>query len=456
VALFFDDAHLGFQDLIRARNAADTYVRSSLQPADRVAVVTVSRQGQIDFTGDRDKVHEALLKLLPHLAAAGDSSSAGDCPPMDFYEADAIQNQNSSQVLNIATQDALNCAYNDQAGFRAQAQDLATRTAEQLMRAADQETEAVFERIREAARRVSVLPGQRDIVLISPGFIYPGHEVELAEIIDRAIHADVVINTLDARGLYAPDMGDIAVAAVPHAPGAQGVLDSYRMMGQALTNNVLVELADSTGGLSFKDNNDFNAAFRDLAAAPEVYYLLAYSPRNLKTDGHYHHLKVTMAVKDNFTVEARHGFYAPSRLETAAQASKREIDDALFSDNVQHDLAVTMETRVEKSSSNAKKLEVFANLDLAHMHFQKLNGVNQEGLTVVAALFDSNGNYVDGTQKVLNFNLKDSTLADLSKTGATSEMDMDVKPGLYFLRFVARDSNDQHIAAENATVDVPN
>jgi hypothetical protein len=323
--------------------------------------------------------------------------------------------------------------------------------------AADEETEAAFRRIREVVRRVSILPGQRDVVLISPGFIYPGHEVELAQIIDNAIHADVVLNTLDARGLYAADIGpDISQTPSAHAsPMSRGILDSYRASGEALQNNVLVELADSTGGLSFKDNNDFNIGFRKMAAAPEVYYLLAYSPRNLKTDGHYHNLKVTLAVKQNATVEARHGFYAPSRVESSAQAARREIDDALFSNDEERNLPISMQTRIEKTVAGGKKIDITADLDIAHLRFQKANGVNQEGLTLVAALFDANGNYVEGTQKVLTLNLKDATLADLSKTGATSEMELDVKPGVYFLRLVVRDTNDAHISAENATVDVP-
>ncbi|HTZ75077.1 MAG TPA: VWA domain-containing protein [Candidatus Aquilonibacter sp.] len=457
VALFFDDVHITMEDLQRARNAADKYVQTSLAPTDRVAVFTVSGQSQQDFTSDRDVLHKTLQALLPHAVTAGDAESAGDCPPMDFPEADAIANQDMAQVLAIATQDALNCAYNGQQEFRAEAQDLATRTAEHLAFADDEETEASFRRIREVVRRVSVLAGQRDVVLISPGFLYTGHDEELAEIIDSAIHSDVVVNTLDARGLYTPDQSaDISQTPVGHPPGSQAILDSYRMADQNLANNVLVELADSTGGLAFVNNNDFDAGLRSLAATPEVYYLLAYSPRNLKADGHYHHLKVTLAAKDNFTVEARHGFYAPARGETPAQAAQREIDDALFSQTEQHDLPVDVQTRVENAANGAKKLDIYANMDIARLHFEKANGVNQESLTIVVALFDSNGNFIDGTQKILNFNLKDDTLAKFSKTGASSEMNLNVKPGAYFLRFVARDSNDNHMSAENATVDVPN
>jgi VWFA-related protein len=456
IALFFDDVHVKLADLMRARNAADEYVRSSLQPTDRVAIFTVSGQSQLDFTMDRAGLIKKLNALLPHAVTAGDSESAGDCPPMDFPEADAIENLDMAAALQIATQDALACAYNNDRHFLALAVELAKRTAEHLVFEYDEETEASFRRIREVVRRVSVLPGDRDVVLISPGFLTADHEQELGDTIDEAIRFNVVINTLDSQGLSAPAPGgDIGYAAVRHSPGAEPLLDTFRMADEKLANYLLLELADSTGGTAFLNNNDFNAGMRALAATPDVYYLLTYSPRDVKNDGHYHHLKVTLNVKDNFSVEARHGFYAPARNETVAQEVKREMDDALFSQDERHDLPIGLQTKIEKKASGGRQVDIFAELDVAQMHFQKTNGVNQEGLTIVVGLFDSNGNFVDGTQRIVNFDLKDATLADYQKTGVSTEMDLSVKPGVYFLRMVARDTNDQHMDAENATVDVP-
>ncbi len=454
VALLFDDAHLTIQDLTRARNAAGRFLDSSLKPTDRVSILTVSGQSQIDFTADRAKLHATLLKLLPHPVSAGEAVSF-DCPPMDFYEADAIQNQNDSQAFNVATQDAIVCAFQgDQARIK-EAQMMATRTAEMMMNQNDQQTEAVFRRLREVVRRVSVLPGQRSIVAISPGFIYPTHETELAEIIDHAIHANIVINALDAKGLYTPDLGDMAVAGVARAPGEQAILDGLRLQGQNLENNVLIELADSTGGIGFHNSNDFDAGLREMAGAPEAYYLLGYVPQNLKADGRYHSLKVSLTSKQKFVVEARHGFYAPSRGETPAQAVKREIENEVFSQDEQHGVAVSFQTQYSKTDAANGKLDVIVIIDVAHIPFTKTAGVNEDALTVVASLFDNDGNYVDGTQKNIDLKLSDGTLKQWSRTGATTELKFDVKPGSYIVRLVVRDANASALSAENGTVQVP-
>jgi VWFA-related protein len=454
VAFLFDDAHLSIQDLTRARDAAGHFLDSSLQPTDRVSILTVSGQSQVDFTADRAKLHATLLKLLPHPVSAGEAVSF-DCPPMDFFEADAIQNQNDPQAFNVATQDAIVCAFQgDQARIK-EAQMMASRTAEMMMNQNDQQTEAVLRRFREVVRRVSVLPGQRSIVAISPGFIYPTHETELAEIIDHAIHANIVINSLDAKGLYSPDLGDITVGGVARAPGEQAILDGLRLQGQNLENNVLIELADSTGGIGFHNSNDFDAGLREMAAAPEGYYLLGYVPQNLKADGHYHSLKVSLNSKQKFLVEARHGFYAPSGNETPAQAVKREIENAVFSQDEQHGVAATFQTQYSKTDAANGKLDVIVIIDVAHIPFTKTGGFNEDDLTVVASLFDNDGNYVDGTQKNIDLKLSDGTLKQWSRTGATTEVKFDVKPGSYIVRLVVRDANAAALSAENGTVQVP-
>ena len=227
-----------------------------------------------------------------------------------------------------------------------------------------------------------------------------------------------------------------------------------RMLGQNLENNVLVELADSTGGIAFRDNNDFDAGLREMAAAPEGYYLLGYAPQNLKADGHYHSLKVTLTSKQKFNVEARHGFYAPTRSETPAEAVKREIDDAVFSQDEQHGLPITFETQYLKADSS-ENLDVMVVIDVAHLSLTKAGGFNQDDLTVVASLFDNDGNYVDGTQKNIALKLSDQTLKDWSRTGATTEIKFDLKPGSYIVRLVVRDSNAAALSAENGTVQIP-
>ena len=468
VALLFDDEHLNLQDLMQARNAAGRYLDASVTPTDRVAVFTVSGQNQLDFTDDRAKLHATLSQLLPRTVTGIDPNAAGDCPPMDYYEADLIQNQHDSQATDVATQDALSCQSNSSQGLptgtggtqtnptdSARAQALVAATALRIEEVGDEQTRASFRRVEEIVRRMSALPGQRSIVLISPGFIYPNRQFDFSEIVDSAIRSSVFINTLDARGLYVPEFGtDISRDTVDPNPSAAGFRSSWHLTGQSNEREVLDYLAADTGGYSFHSNNDLGEGLRQVAAAPGAYYFLAFVPQNLKYDGRLHSLKVTLRSKEKYTVQARRGYYAPLHGNNPVDIAKEDIEEALFSQEERHGLPVALQTQYYTDATGAK-LSVLAHVDLAHMHFDKTEGRNQNNLTVVAALFDRNGNFITGTQRVVQMKLRDETLEKLSRTGVTVRTSFDVKPGDYVVRLVVRDSRNALLSAENGIVEIP-
>jgi VWFA-related protein len=469
VALLFDDPHLNLQDLMQARIAAGRYLDASLTPTDRVAVYTVSGQDQSDFTDDRAKLHKALLQLRPRDVTAPGLSAASDCPPMDFYEADLIQNQNDSQAMDIATQDALQCeAQTDPTiasaltsgqispGQISRAQGQVTAIALRVEEQGTQLTESVFRRLREIIGRMAALPGQRSIVLISPGFIYPTLEIEFSQIVDNAIRNSVFINGLDARGLYTPGLGpDISESMQDPNPTAAGYRTSWSLAGESRQADTLMYLASDTGGYSFQNSNDLGEGLRQVASAPEAYYYLAFVPQNFKYDGRFHSLKVALRPGQKFTIQTRRGYYAPLHGETPEEVAKRDIEDAIFSQEEQHDLPVALQTQFYKTDSTDAKLAVLAHLDLTHIHFDKADGRNQDSLTVVAALFDRNGNFITGTQRTLVMKLRDETLEKLSRTGVTVRTNFDVKPGDYVVRLVVRDSKAALLSAENGVVEIP-
>ena len=452
VALLFDDVHVTAQDLMRTRNAAIQFVNSGVQAADRVAVFTLSGQSQMDFTPDRDKLHKALSGLMVRPVGAAPATS--DCPPMDYYEANLIENHLDPTALGVATQDALACAFNNDPSQAQEAQLLATETAVRVYETGAGETEASLRRLEEVLRRLSGLPGQRVLVLLSPGFIYPEAEVRLSQIIDRANRSNIFINTLDARGLYTPDMGDIGQPETGD-PTTGGPRLMFRTQAQSASSDVLEVLADGTGGFAFHNNNDLVGGLRMIAAAPSVSYLLAFTPHNFKYDGKFHSLKVRLTAKQHFTIEARRGFFAPKHSASVAEAAKQEIEEALFSQDVQQGTPIELHTQFYKVDAADAKLAVMTHVDLAHLRFQKTAGRNDDQLTIVTALFDSDGNVVGAIEKTVQMRLLDTTLARLTRTGLTVRTSFDVKTGDYVVRLVVRDSNADRLSTENGTIEIP-
>ena len=460
VALLFDDAHLDVGDLQRSKLAALRFIDSSLKANQRLAVYTISGRNQVDFTDDHVKIRDAITHMMTNPVGAYDPATQHDCLQITYYQADLIQNKNDNQALAAATADAVACAEVSGAQpsqAQQQAAGMVAATVAEVINAGQINTQYAVRRLAEVVRRVAALPGQRSIVLVSPGFLTSTYEYDVSQVIDKANHADIFINTLDARGLYTVDpIGDITQDAPVRANAAtSGLSLQYRITEQQVDSDVLSDLAYSTGGFYFRNNNDLDAGFRTTAAEPEVSYLLAFVPSNLKNDGKFHTLSVKLTTKDKYTVQARRGFFAPKRGETPEQLARQDIEDALFSQEEQQSLPIQLHLQYYKSDAQNAKLSVLTHVDLTKVGFEKSEGRNWDDLTIVAALFDRNGNFITGQEKTLELRLKDSTLERLNQTGVTLKTNFDVKPGGYLVRLVVRDTKAAQLSARNGVVEIP-
>jgi VWFA-related protein len=455
VALLFDDVHLPFGELAQIRNIADDYVKSSFQPSDRIAVFTISGQSQTDFSDDRAKLHEALQGVQPRPVTAGSATGIGECPSINYFQADLIVNQHDLQATTVATNDALACEFGGNQQYLSAAQGVAQGMALQILTTADMQTQYSFQRLKEIVRRMTAVSGQRLVVLMSPGFLIPNREYDLSGVIDSAARSNVIISTLDARGLYTVDALPDVSAKPTGDPTLSGFHTSYRVQQESRQSDVLWSVANGTGGQGFANSNDLAGGFRRLVAAPETSYVIGFVPQNLKYDGHFHSLKVALTSKEKYTVQARSGFYAPKKVGTPTDAVKQEIEEAVLSQEEQHGLPIQLHTQYYKVDATDAKLAILAHVDIGRIRFDKLDGRNKNDLTIVAALFDRNGNFVTATEKVLEMRLRDTTLERLSHTGVTVKTSFDVKPGAYLVRLVVRDSQAAQLSAENGVVEIP-
>jgi VWFA-related protein len=450
IAYLFDDIHLETGDLVQVREAAERHL-ASLASTDRAAIFSTSGQTTLDFTDEHTKLRDALLHLR---ATPITGSGMKECPDVSYYLADMIENKNDPQALRAATYDALGCEYGNDPGMIKAAQALALSTAARELQLGNHETQITLDTLKNVVRRMSVLPGQRTIILASPGFYNPEEIQEENEIIDRALHANVIVSALDARGLYVNPMTSDATQPGPSNVTAGILIGQYRSLEVSTLSDVLSEFAYGTGGVFFHNNNDLEEGFRRLATAPEYYYRLGFSPQNLKLDGKYHNLKVTLKAPQKLSVQARRGYYAPKKIPDAAEQAREEIEEALFSQEEMHEVPVELHTQFFKSTDTDAKLAVLAHLDVRHLHFRRVDDRNGNELTLVSALFDRNGHFVSAIAKILTMRLRDETLEKKLQSGLTLKSSFEVKPGSYLVRLVVRDAEGD-ISAENGAIEIP-
>lgn len=464
VAYVFDDLHIDMGDLMQVKKAAQRHV-STLAASDRAAVFTTSGQANLDFTDDRDQLQQAIARLMPRPMNVARGT---ECPDLSYYQADLIVNKNDQQALNAAVAETMACGNvpqqqsaggrgagkgGGQSSSQTMAQALVTSAAMQVVNIGEHDALLTLGVLDDIVRRMAAKPGQRTMVLVSPGFITPDALAleRITDVLNRATRANVIISSLDARGLYTTD-GDASQTS--YNAYATRVKQQYDREAALANEDVMAELADGTGGSFFHNNNDLNEGFRRVATTPEYYYLLGFTPQDLKPAGSFHKLKVTVKNPAAAQVQSRRGYYVPKHAESEADMAKEQIQDAIFSRDEMHDLPVDLHTQFFKTSATDAKLTVLARVDVQRIHFEKVEGRNRNDLTVVSALFDRNGNFVSGQSKVLEMRLRDETLSKLN-SGITVKSTFDAKPGGYFVRLVVRDANGQMMAAENGSVEIP-
>ena len=466
IAYIFDDLHLEAGDLMQARQAATKHMEQALRATDRAAIYTLSGHVTIEFTDDVAVLRAAMLKIIP-------VPRPHYIPPISYYVAEQIVRAGDPNLdvptpaVVVAVGEAIACLNLSGRGVLTTGESMAVATANQIVAEGRTQTRSALLMLKTLAGRMSAMPGDRSIILVSPGFYLSDDlRADLTQVIERAARVSVIINTLDARGLYTVDavpdipgcilkQGTDGVPAQFDGPNVLQQLTQVEIQSSAVQGLTLDELADGTGGTAFRNNNDLLGGFNRLSAPPEYIYYLGFYPQDLKPDGTYHGLKVRLVNGKGLAVSARKGYWAPSHVEDEAAQSAREIAEAVFSRDLVSDLPIDLHTQFFKSSDEDARLKVIVHVDLKAVRFRKDEGKNRDDVTVVAAVFDRNGNFVTGTQKRVEMRLRDESMPRRLATGLSVGTDFDVKVGAYLIRVVVRDAEGHQLAASNASVEIP-
>src|SRR5882724_10605277 len=305
IVFLFDDLHLSASDLVHVQNVATKIVAGSLSDSDMAAVVSFSGTHS-GMTRDRAKLQETISKLKTqelyrHIAR--------ECPDIDYYQGDLIENKHSNAAFEQAVQEALTCGHTD---LRSVAEGMAQSAARRAVLIGDQDVHVTLGFVAEVVRKMEALQGERTLILISPGFLTVTSEAlsEKSQVLDLAARSNVTISALDARGLYTTEIDASENGAHTMQALVTGHESDHHRNTRTFAENVMAELADGTGGTYFHNSNDLQGGLQKLTAAPEYVYILELSLANVKMDGTYHPLKVKVN-RNGLSLQARRGYFAP-------------------------------------------------------------------------------------------------------------------------------------------------
>lgn len=305
IVFLFDDLHLSVDDLPQAQKAAAKALDGGLNGTDLAGVVSISGKMNTGFTRDVAKLQQGIMGVRTRTVYRSNTS---DCPYISYYQADLMENHRDGSAVGDAVRQVLNCTpgLDPQRDFD-QAERLAHIAAMEALTLGNQDIRATYFAISTYVRGMAKLPGERTMILISPGF-HPIEEVARAaesQLMDLAAQSNVTISALDARGVYSTE----ATASLGPQAGTPYQAD-VRRASMRVAELAMGELADGTGGTFIHNSNDLEAGFKVLKEGPEVVYLLELPLDDIKPNGTYHRLKVKVN-REGLDVQSRRGYFVP-------------------------------------------------------------------------------------------------------------------------------------------------
>ncbi len=330
-------------------------------------------------------------------------------------------------------------------------QQQATQTWE-MVRAASMQT---YDAVEAAIARLAAVSGTRVLLLVSEGFLSGMVEApRQQELIDNAIRAGVVVNALDAKGLWSePPVrppGEIpAAVALP----IQTFLFEAASMGarNSALNSTVSEFASATGGLFFHNNNDLAGGFDLLGAVPETAYLMAFRPDTQEPAGKYRKLKVRLRSARGDYVQTRPGYFASA---PPAPPAERDIDREAAASDTRPDFPVQLAGRLGATPKGEPLLSLIVHVDLATLKFAERDGRHVQRLEFIGALLNPRGEMVAAKEGEMDFALKPETFATLTAKGVNATLQLGAPPGSYRVRVVVREAGGK-MAALNQVLEIP-
>ncbi len=455
VALVFDDMALTAGDMMNSKAAAKRFVKEGFAPNDQVGVFTTTQQNNLPFTSDPAKVSAAIDKVNFRQRKI----EGGMCPHYTPWDAYTIANNLDQEAFEVKIQEWMTChnqpppragrgrGSSSSSGSGGAGQDVMAE-ARMLWEEISMNSRNTLGSIHDLIDYMAKFDGKRVMLLASPGFLTGTLEQDEEELITQALHAGVVINSIDSRGLYTIEPLEMTGGANSRSAIHQQNVASRSQMAPS---DVLGTLADGTGGTFFHNNNDLTLGFHELGMLPQVSYLLGFAPD--APDKRFHKLKVKVNAK-GVDVQARPGYMSVAPADQPPPREERPIDRAMSASDAMTDAPVTFSTVTGKTDQNSPAVQIVLHVDVAKMKFREGFGLHTQKLLFIAAAYDKDGVFVSGKESEIEFALSDASYKQVHDGGINGRVTLELAPGEYRIRGVVQETIDNKISAVSLPVSV--
>ncbi|MGA2845623.1 MAG: VWA domain-containing protein [Candidatus Acidiferrales bacterium] len=428
IVLFFDLTSMQTDDLIRAHDAAQKFVKQQMTKADVVAVVAFSTRITVlaNFTNDRATINKAIAQLTAN---------------------------SSSDLANPLYAAAENGEYDVQeytgAAFTPDETEFNVFNTDQKLAA-----------VEGLANVLGGIPGRKALVEFTGGITQTGEEnrTQLRAATDAANRADVSIYSIDSRGLFAaPPGGDTTTNAATGTSMFTGASVFHQTDQREDSRDTLATLSTDTGGKAFFDLGDLSEAFPKIQQDNTGYYLIGYRlGADVKRDGRWRAIRVKVSAPGAH-IRYREGYYAPRDFQHLEKEDRdQQLANAVNSDNPVVELPVAVETGMFRLSEQQTYVPVAAKISASALDWAEKHGKRQAEFDfAVDVRAVPSGQAVAQLRDTTQVNLDSERFQQINQKNLLYQGGVVLAPGNYRLKFVARENESGKIGTFEQNLSVP-
>ncbi len=451
VVLYVDTLHLSTQSLLFVKQSLRKFIDERLTDQDLTAIVTSAGSlGVVEqFTRDRRILRYAVDRLSARPNARDSLFSPYIAGLVDRRDPQALQVARSIYIAEERVPP------NDPT-IEQQVQ----MKARQILSETTYLRRATLITMKEVVQRLSDLPGQRLLMMVSDGFTLldtggSSDTNDLQSVTSRAVRSGVVIYSIDAKGLQPPSFFDASIGSVPDDPR----ISSYVSAGERDLENGLNALAKDTGGEAFFNTNDMPGAMGRALTDNQIYYTLAYYPTLEESEKKFRKITIKIRNHPEYQVRAQRG-YLPADLakkakEEEAKTPQQRFVSAILSPLPITDIGVSVSpTFVEIPEDNAQ-VSIRIHIDGKTLTYREENGRHHFETELVTMIFNSDGKRVDLKSENIKGNMAPARLEVAKQNGFSYNRRVPLKPGLYQIRVGVREPGNERTGTGAAWIETP-
>ncbi|HEX6648969.1 MAG TPA: VWA domain-containing protein [Pyrinomonadaceae bacterium] len=472
IIFFIDDLHLSASSLHRTRQMITHFLDGEMNSRDTIAIT--SARGEIGFLQQFTNNKEVLQAALSRVNAqpSEERTFGMGSTPMSEFTALAIESKPDTRQNNVMAVYIEECL--KQSGslggdrrtalmLRMNCERLVKSNARNILMQTGNATERMYQSLESLMRSSARLPGRKIVFFISDGFLSQGGPLgdnlsnKVKEITDAAQRANLVIYTIDARGLISGTL-DATNNLVSDANGRMAALASTEILA---TQDALNALAEDSGGRALRNQNYFDRWVENVLEESSNYYLIAWRPSTEEEKAtKFRNVKLTIPARPELTVRAPRGYVEPTQQpsqtasassneqsKTAANQLQQALADYYPSSALQTVLSLT------HLNSPANGPLLTASIQVAASSLDYGNDDKQNAIVKLAGvILNDKGKVASSFQTQLNVNPINS---ETGTSGIIYNHPQPIAPGIYQVRVAARDERSGRIGSAMQWIVIP-